>query len=166
MFAIAHSRSGHRLSLRWLIVLALALLFALCATPTAGVQSQEPTPAAAAQSDSTLPQQLTPEQLAAARREGEALGATRGGWFGRAFAVGFFTLYTGTAVIIPMAAAMEPTPPKDVQLRIAAKGPAYQTAFQQGYASKVRRKRVWTSVAGTVLGAATMVGMIAMSWDS
>lgn len=149
------------LSRRVVVLCLLALTFALCATPVSAAQGQDrPSPTTVADSLAAPP---SPETAMArqdsARREGQALGAQPGGWFGRAFAVGFLTAYIAPVVMIPIAASSNPLPPPDVRLRLAARGPEYQAAFERSYRNEVRKKRVWTSAAGSALGCAAVVGL-------
>lgn len=138
----------------------LALAFALCATPTSAASGQTPPRTAVTDSFATPPaHQRTAARTDSAHREGQALGAQQGGWFGRAFAVGLLTAYIGPVVMIPIAASSNPVPPPDVRLRLAARGPEYQAAFERSYRNEVRRKRLWTSAAGSALGCAAIVGL-------
>jgi hypothetical protein len=152
------------LSPRWLTSVTLALMWALCATPGTALRAQESKPPVAIPLDSAAAQ-LTPAQTAEARREGAALGAQQGGWFGRAFAAGFFTAYLGPVIIIPVAALSDPHPSVEVRQRLVTRGPEYQAAFERGYRNQVRKKRVWTSAAGATLGMAALVGIVALSWN-
>jgi hypothetical protein len=153
------------LSTRWLTIVTLTLMLALCATPVTALRAQDPTKPPVATPLDSAATQLTPTQLAEARREGAALGAQQGGWFGRAFAAGFLTAYIGPAIIIPAAALSDPHPSVEVRQRLLAKGPEYQAAFERGYRNQVRKKRVWTSAAGATVGMTALVGVLFLMWE-
>lgn len=143
---------AHQIRRLSIIGAVLALSAALAADARAQTRTQGDTSAPA----SPAPPILTPAQLDSAARDGAALGAKQGGWFGRAYAVGFLANLIGTAIIIPVAASSEPKPPANVRQQLLARGPAYQAAFENSFTRTVRRKRVRTSIAGALLGTATI----------
>ena len=161
-----HTHHHPWLSTRGLVFLTIAMLFGLCATPGGALEAQDPTPKAGAETADSVAAPLTQDQLAEARREGRALGAKRGGWLGRAFVAGAFTLYLAPAIIVPVAAASEPSPPAEVRQQLLLRGPAYQQAFEAGYRREVRNKRIWTSAVGSVAGMGFTLLMIFTPWDN
>lgn len=130
----------------------LVFILTLCLTAplrTAAAQTV-PVAAMAAQDTTTLADSV------AGSRDGAALAAKGYGWFGRSFIVGGLTNVFGAMVIIPVAVISEPSVPRKEREKIMAKSPEYQKAFERGYSRKAYPKRILTTIAGSLLGAATI----------
>jgi hypothetical protein len=71
-----------------------------------------------------------------------------------------FTAYVGTVVMVAIAATSDPPLPATAQRELLLRSPAYQQVFHDAYRRKVRQKRVWTSIAGTVVGTGITVAIL------
>jgi hypothetical protein len=132
--------------------------------PVTPSHAQEPPPVTA-RVDSAAVRAAAAVQSEEGRKDGVALAAKQGGWFGRAYLAGFAGNLIGAAIILPLASESEPLPPREERPRIAARGEAYAEAFEQAYIREVRRKRVRTSAVGVALGTATVFTLFLGSWD-
>ena len=132
--------------------------------PVTPSHAQEPPPVTA-RADSTAMRSAAAVQAEEGRKDGIALAAKQGGWFGRAYLAGFAGNLIGAAIILPLASESEPLPPREERPRIAARGEPYAAAFEQAYIREVRRKRVRTSAVGVALGTATVFTLFLGSWD-
>ena len=144
------------------VLLSAMLAFAM--VPVAPGRAQEPPPVSA-QADSATVRTAAAVQAEEGRRDGVALAAKQGGWFGRSYLVGLVGNLLGAAIILPLASESEPLPPREERPRIAARGEPYAAAFEQAYIREVRRKRVRTSAVGVALGTATVFTLFLGSWD-
>jgi len=145
-------------------IILLSAILALGLVPVTRSHAQEPPPVTA-QADSATVRTAAAVQAEEGRKDGIALAAKQGGWFGRSYLVGLVGNLLGAAIILPLASESEPLPPREERPRIAARGEAYAAAFEQAYITEMRRKRVRTSAFGVALGTATVFTLFLGSWD-
>jgi hypothetical protein len=145
-------------------IILLSAILALGLVPVTPSHAQEPPPVTA-RADSAAVRMAAAVQAEEGRKDGVALAAKQGGWFGRAYLAGFAGNLIGAAIILPLASGSEPLPPKDERPRIAARGEPYAAAFEQAYITEMRRKRVRTSAFGVALGTATIFTLFLGIWD-
>jgi hypothetical protein len=145
-------------------IILLSAMLAFGMVPVTPSHAQEPPPVTA-RADSTAARMAAAVQAEEGRKDGAALAAKQGGWFGRAYLAGFAGNLIGAAIILHLASESEPLPPREERPRIAARGEPYAAAFEQAYITEMRRKRVRTSAFGVALGTATVFTLFLGSWD-
>ena len=145
-------------------IILLSAMLAFGSVPVTPSRAQEPPPVTA-RVDSAAVRAAAAVQSEEGRKDGVALAAKQGGWFGRAYLAGFVGNLIGAAIILPLASGSEPLLPKDERPRIAARGEPYAAAFEQAYTSEMRRKRVRSSAFGVALGTATIFTLFLGIWD-
>lgn len=132
----------------------IAVLAASCLVAPAHAEAQRaPYTATAAATDTSATDTTAVADSIAGQRDGAALAAMGYGWFGRSFIVGGLTNVIGAVVMIPVSVLSSPSVPREEREKILSKTPEYQKAFERSHDRKAYRKRILTTIAGSLLGA-------------
>jgi len=132
----------------------IAALAASClVAPTHAEAQRAPYAATAAATDTSATDTTAVADSIAGQRDGAALAAKGYGWFGRSFIVGGLTNVIGAVVMIPVSVFSSPSVPREERAKILSKTPEYQKAFERSHDRRAYRKRILTTIAGSLLGA-------------